>query len=115
MEDGKTLFQGLTLTPRAGIGFITDAKLLKFSSPFPQSPTRLIGGELSLDFGRRKNNETLRVGELALLYYWGKAQDQFDQNDLPLANNPLSDLIRFSNKREAMSHTLLGEWRWPSF
>jgi len=115
MGDNDTRFRGLSIAPRVGVGFITDAKLLNFNSPFPQSTTRLIGGELTVDFGKLSNDTHRRIGELALLYYWGHSEDQFTQDDLPLANNPLAGLIRFSTKRESDSHYLFAEWRWPSF
>jgi len=115
MGENDTRFRGLSFAPRVGVGFVTDAKLLNFNSPFPQNSTRLVGGEITLDFGKLRNDAFRRVGELALLYYWGHSEDQFTQDDLPLANNPLAGLIRFSNKRESNSHYVFAEWRWPTF
>src|SRR5262245_61507210 len=109
MGENDTRFRGLSITPRVGVGFVTDAKLLNFNSPFPQNTTRLVGGELSLDFGKLNNTEKRRIGELALMYYWGHSEDQFTQDDLPLANNPLGSLIRFSTKRQSDSHYIFAE------
>ncbi len=120
MGEPTTKVQNLSIAPLWGSGFITDGKFLKFSSPYPQSSTAFKGLELSLDF-REVNSEPVnkpksrRVGQLALMYYYGKSDDHFDESDLPLGDNPLVSLIQFSAKRDATSHFLLSEWRWPLF
>ena len=110
----------LSLAPRRSTGFLTDGKFLKFSSPYPQSSTKLVGAEASIDFrkiipdadGRPRLR---RFGELALMYYYGRSDDHFDESDLPLGDNPLAGLIRFSATRVARSQILMSEWRFPLF
>ncbi len=122
MGDPTTKIQNLSVAPRWASGFITNGKFLKFNSPYPQSSTDLKGVELSLDFKEwtpdNKDKDKLRgrrVGELALMYYYGRSDDHFDQSDLPLGDNPLVELIQFSATRDARSHFLITEWRWPLF
>lgn len=109
-----------SVAPRRSTGFITDGKFLKFSSPYPQSGTKLYGGELSIDFRETAKNaqglpKLRRFGELALMYYYGRSDDHFDESDLPLGDNPLAGLIRFSATRDSRSHFLMAEWRFPLF
>src|SRR5262245_6215749 len=111
MGDTGTTFRGVSVAPRIGVGTITDGNNFKFnSSPFPQGPTRLIGGELSLEFGKNIADNPRRIGELAFLYYWGHAHDKVTQDDLPLGNDPLLSLIHFGSERESNSHYVLAEW-----
>src|SRR5262245_12187009 len=109
--DSKVKIQNVSIAPRRSTGFITDGKFLKFGSPYPQSSTSLLGAELSLDFhestfdgGKRIKQQ--RIGELALVYYYGRSDDHFDETDLPLGDNPLAGLIHFDASREARSHFL---------
>jgi len=120
MGDPNTQIQNLSVAGRYTSGFITDGKFLKFGSPFPQSSTALRGLELSLDFTQSPsdlpgNAKSRRVGQLALMYYYGRSDDHFDESDLPLGDNPLAGLIRFDATRVARSHFLMAEWRWPLF
>src|SRR4030095_2843105 len=115
MGDTGTIFRGISVAPRGGVGIITDGNPFKFnSSPFPHGATRLIGAELTVDFGKISENLPRRIGELAFLYYWGHAHDKVDPDDLPLGNDPLPNRVRFSSERESNSHYVLAEWRWPS-
>ncbi len=126
-------FSGLSIAPKMGFGFITDGALLDFNSSFPHGLTRLIGGEITFDFDRLVNGVAAgRNGELALVYFWGYAQEEFDESNLPLSDEPIlpelqallgvedgeaitaSDLLQFSSNREANSHFAFIEWRWPS-
>lgn len=126
-------FRGMSIAPKLGFGFITDGELLDFNSSFPQGMTRLVGGELTFDFDRLSDGTTAgRIGELALVYFWGHVAENFDQDDLPLSDEPIlpelqellgveegeaitaEDLLQFSSNREANSHLLFLEWRWPS-
>lgn len=105
-------WKGISLSPRMGIGFLTDTRFLDFDSPYPHGTTQMLGADLSLTFGKkRESNGRSRTGELSFLYYWGRSEDKFDQSDLPFQN----DLIRFSLKREASHHFMLTEWRWPTY
>ena len=120
MGDPTTKIQSVSIAPRRASGFMTDGKFLKFSSPYPQSSTSLYGLELSADFEARTSDkdgkvQARRIGQLAVMYYYGRSDDHFDQSDLPLGDNPLAGLIRFSTARDARSHYLLSEWRWPLF
>jgi len=117
MGDPKTEIQSVSLAPLWGSGFITDGKLLKFGSPYPLGSTSVKGLELAIDF-REVDAEARtekRSGQLALMYYYGKSHDHFDQSDLPLGDNPLAGLLQFSATRDADSHFLMMEWRWPLF
>ncbi|GEM_PF-2093837 len=109
----ETKFGGLSIAPFMGAGFLTDAKILNFKSPLPQGTTDYVGIEASINFYR--SSQPNRVGELALMYYQGHASDHIDQTDLPLEKGGVSDLLRFSLKRESESHYMLAEWRWPTF
>jgi len=115
MGEHSTKLSGLSFAPHLGFGFITDGKLLDFHSPFPHGVTRLVGGEIALDFQRLEAGLPPRpVGQLAFLYYWGHVTDHIDQSDLPFGDDPLLSLLQFSSDRESNSHYVLGEWRWPS-
>jgi hypothetical protein len=117
MGELSTIIGNFSFAPRLGSGFLTDGKLLKFKSPYPHGSTHLEGVEFSMDFhGLSPDQKTeRRIGELALMYYYGQADDHFDQSDLPLGDNPLLSLIRFETGRNARTHMLLSEWRWPLF
>ena len=108
---GDELKLDFSLAARRSTGFITDGKFLKFSSPYPQSSTKLVGAEAAIDFKRSER----RFGQLALTYYYGTSDDHFDESDLPLGDNPLAGLIRFSATRVARSQFLMAEWRFPLF
>ncbi len=112
MGDERTYWKGISFTPRAGVGFLTDGRLVNFNSPYPHGTTRLLGGEISVDFAKILP-ETRRIGELAFTYYWGHAQDTVTQDDLPLGD--LGNLLRFNSERETNSHFIMAEWRWPSY
>lgn len=132
MGEDYSRVKGISLAPKVGLGFMTDGKLLDFDSPFPHGVTKLLGAELTLDFQRLRNgNPQGESGQLALVYFHGTAHDKFDQDDLPLSDEPIlpelqaelpdsedpitaQDLIRFSQEREASSHLGMVEWRWPS-
>jgi len=116
MGEHSTRLSGVSVAPRLGFGFITDGQLLNFNSAFPHGTTRLVGGEVDLDFQRiEAGQDPKAVGQLALLYYWGHATDSFSQDDLPFGNDPILNLIQFKGERESNSHFILTEWRWPSF
>jgi hypothetical protein len=120
MGDSTTKIQNLSVAPRRSSGFISDGKFLKFGSPYPQSGTKLYGLEFALDLSELNSDpesqpREKRNGELALMYYYGRADDHFDESDLPLGDNPLADLIQFKAARTARSHILMSEWRWPLF
>lgn len=125
-------FRGMSIAPKAGFGFVTDGKLLDLDTAFPHGMTRFFGAEVTLDFGRLVNGtEAGRIGELAVTYLWGHVTEDFDQDDLPLSDDPIlpelqealgvegdpltaKDLLKFSSHREANSHFVFLEWRWPS-
>lgn len=108
--------KGVSGAARVGVGYITDGEILDFNSPFPHGTTRLIGGELTLDFESLLEGKPIgRMGQLALMYYWGHIEESFDQDDLPLGEGGLLSLIEFSSTRNSDTHYLLTEWRWPTF
>lgn len=126
-------FSGMSIAPKAGFGFVTDGKLLDLKSSFPHGMTRFVGGELTLDLDKLVQGIPAgRIGELAVAYMWGHGEESFDQNDLPLSNEPIlpelqealgvepgeeltaKDLLKFNSHREANSHFVFVEWRWPS-
>lgn len=120
MGGSSELKLNFSLAARRSTGFITDGKFLKFSSPYPQSSTLLRGAEASIDFQKyildgQGHPRLRRFGELALMYYYGRSDDHFDESDLPLGDNPLAGLIRFSATRVSRSQFLMAEWRFPLF
>jgi hypothetical protein len=116
-DELSTIIRNFSFAPRLGSGFLTDGKLLKFKSAYPHGSTQFTGAEVSLDFNGHTPDEKTerRIGEWAVMYYYGRSDDHFDQSDLPLGDNPLLNLIRFETGRQATSHVLLSEWRWPLF
>src|SRR5262245_36275068 len=117
MGDPTTKIENVSLAPLYGSGFITDGKFLKFGSPYPHGSTSLKGVESAADFKKvdEDNGQEKRIGELALMYFYGRTDDHFDQTDLPLGDSPLASLIQFSASRNARSHFVMSEWRWPLF
>jgi hypothetical protein len=117
MGNGSIKVDGLSISPRFGAGLITNGKLLKFDSPYPLDEFRLIGGEIALDFGRLTVSEeaghSTPVGQLALIFLRGSAEDHLDESDLPLPEDGLGGLLRFAISRKATSYLSLLEYRWP--
>ncbi len=105
---------GASISPKIQQGFVSDGKLMKFRSPFPHGSSSWFGGEFSLDF-KNKEHPHRTGGELGFTYLQGMSKDHTDQSDLPLGDDPVANLLRFSNTRDAESHFMKLEWRWPAF
>lgn len=97
---GDAGFDGVTVSPKAGVGLIIGEG--GYTGAFPGGETDLVGGEVVFD---------LRKGELALLYYHGSSGDRFSQDDLPIPED-FKELFKFDSKRKASLHFGLAEWRW---
>ena len=116
--------RGVSVGSKAGLGFLTNGKLLNFTKGFPNASTTLWGIDLTLQFEGyvedglgdavdTNGQPTGEVGQLVLSYYQGTADETLTQDDLPLSG-PLADLVEFSLDREIEHHMGLVEWRWPS-
>lgn len=98
----ETELRSVSVAGKAGAGLLIGGGPGGFTGPFPQEATTFLGGEVVLDFTK---------GKLALVYYWGHAEDRFSQDDLPISDE-LKTLLQFSSTRNANSHFGLAEWRW---
>ena len=117
MGSGSIKFEGLSVAPRWGMGFLTDGRLFKFDSPYPLKEFQLLGGEIALDFRRgessKKVGNSTSAGQLGFIFLRGTSTDNFSEADLPLPEEGLGSLIKFNVGRRALSYLSMLEYRWP--
>lgn len=107
---------GLSVRGVRGVGLIMRGSPLHLTdaNALPNGTSDLTGVEAALHFeGFEDGASKGEIGQLTLNYYQGHVTERFSQKDLPL-EGMVADLVKFNLRREATTHYLLGEWRWPS-